>query len=364
MRILQLMGFPINEIIRFVDDNNEYHGHNLYGYLDFRKNKQYSIKVIPDTIPAFWAKNILTRRIYTQFLVLKYLSKTDLIYSPHDIHIIILAILKALHIIKVPILMVCHFSYNMKYVPSFKTRQIKKLERYLVYKYIEQIVFASENLLKLAINDYPVPARHRKIVYWGGALKFFDKYKLNIRREPKLNYFAAMGRANRNYNILINTFKNINSSLKILAGNISSSYSDIPHNVEFIDLSEKGLAGMCYLREYYYDCIAVLLPIKQINDVPNGATVLIEALAMGKPIIVTDLDTNYINVEKEKVGLSVKENTPEGWANAINYLLDNPLVVKQMGINAYNLAKSKYNLERFEHNISEYFDLLNKSLLS
>ena len=75
---------------------------------------------------------------------------------------------------------------------------------------------------------------------------------------------------------------------------------------------------MCYLREYYYECIAVLLPIKQINDVPNGATVLIEALAMGKPIIVTDLDTNYINVEKEKVGLSVKENTPEGWTNDIN----------------------------------------------
>lgn len=173
-----------------------------------------------------------------------------------------------------------------------------------------------------------------------------------------------MGKANRNYPILIEAFKNINSSLKILAGNISSSYNDVPRNVEFIDLSGKGLAGMCYLREYYYDCIAVLLPIKQINDVPNGATVLVEALAMGKPIIVTDLDTNYINVEKEKVGLSVKENTPEGWANAINYLLDNPLVVKQMGINAYNLAKSKYNLERFEHNISEYFDLLNKSLLS
>lgn len=360
MKILQLVGYPIQEILNYVDSQNEYHGHNLYGYLDFRHNTNYIIKTIPNNIPSIWCKNIIMRRIYTQLVSIRYCSKVDLIYSPHDIHILLLALFKALHVIKTPILMVSHFSYNMKYVPNVKSRILKKIERYLVYKYIDQIVFASENLLKLALDDYSVPLKHQKVVYWGANIEFFDNYKFKINRKPLLNYFAAMGKANRNYPILLEAFKDINSSLKILAGNISFPNYNIPNNIEFVNLSNKGLSGMSYLREYYYDCIAVLLPIKTINDVPNGATVLIEALAMGKPIIATDLPTNYIDIEKEDVGLLIKKDTPAEWINAINFLLNNPDIVQRMSTNAYNLAKNKYNLKSFEKNIAQYFNVYNK----
>ncbi|RHL40631.1 glycosyltransferase [Bacteroides xylanisolvens] len=93
------------------------------------------------------------------------------------------------------------------------------------------------------------------------------------------------------------------------------------------------------------------MPIDHANDVPNGATVLVEALAMGKPIIITEADTNYIDVEKEGVGLTVKRHDVDGWINAINFLVDNPQKVKSMGENAYLLAKSKYNDQSFANNI-------------
>lgn len=127
----------------------------------------------------------------------------------------------------------------------------------------------------------------------------------------------------------------------------------MPENVYFGNLFAGRSFSDAYktLREEYYNAIAVLLPIDYINDVPNGATVLVEALAMGKPIVITEADTNYIDVEKEGCGLTVKRHDVDGWVEAIRFLIENPIKAKEMGEKAYQLAKTKYNDELFVDNI-------------
>lgn len=162
---------------------------------------------------------------------------------------------------------------------------------------------------------------------------------------------------NRDYLTLIEAFRHID--LKKPGVKIFSKYRDytkgqlLPPNISFENLMDGCSYYEAYvkLRYHYYNCIAVLLPIDYANDVPNGATVLVEALAMGKPIIITEADTNYIDVKKEGVGLTVKRHDVDGWINAINFLVDNPQKVKSMGENAYLLAKSKYNDQSFANNI-------------
>lgn len=174
----------------------------------------------------------------------------------------------------------------------------------------------------------------------------------------------AAGGMNRDYHTLIKAFgKLANSELKVFA-----KYKDytkgqtLPENVRFINLMAGHSFGEAYkqLRDYYYNCIAVLLPIDWINDVPNGATVLVEALAMGKPIIITEADTNYIDVNKEGCGLTVKRHDADGWVCAIEYLMSHPEETRRMGERSYQLAITKYNDADFVKTIyGQMEDLVN-----
>ena len=74
-------------------------------------------------------------------------------------------------------------------------------------------------------------------------------------------------------------------------------------------------------------------------------------LSRTQVIIITEADTNYIDVEKEGCGLTVKRHDVDGWVDAIRFLKENPIKAKEMGEKAYQLARTKYNDELFADNI-------------
>ena len=358
IRILQLMSYPVDDVLNYINEGHPYHGHNLYGYLELRKKNDLQIDWFPnyDAKPKYKGGSIVKRKLWAQFQCLMNASKYDVIYSPHDIHILLLAFLKYIGILKTPILMVCHFSYNMKFVKSPISKILKRIERFFVFRAVDQVLWADQEMLELAKKDFTVPLKHQKVANWGANIDFFDSYIKSVKHSQKQDYFAAMGWANRDYMTLCKAFDGTTLSLKILAG--KRSIPNKPNNVDFVDLSKYGIEGMARLREYYFDAIAICLPITTSNDVPNGATVLIEALAMGKPLIVTDSETNYIDVEKEKVGLKVKRSDVDGWRKALYYLVEHPEIRMQMGINARKLAESRLNLHMFTDNVYNELKIL------
>ena len=280
----------------------------------------------------------------------------DVIYVGFDMHLLPLALFRLVGWVKTPIFVLSHFSYSTKYTDSRWKKIYKKIERFFVYKAIDKISFACESLLEIAKEDYHIPIRHCNVANWGANLSFYNRglYKQQL---PNGDYFVAAGGMNRDYSTLIEAFRYID--LKKPGVKIFSKYRDytkgqlLPPNISFENLMDGCSYYEAYvkLRYHYYNSIAILLPIDHANDVPNGATVLVEALAMGKPIVITEADTNYIDVEKEGVGLTVKRHDVDGWINAIDFLVDNPQKVKSMGDNAYLLAKSKYNDQSFANNI-------------
>lgn len=290
-------------------------------------------------------------QIFCQFSLVGKTKGYDIIYIAFDMHLLPLAILKMIGIIKTPIFVLSHFSYSTKFSHNRWKRLYISIERKIVYRAFEKISFACETLLDIAKRDYPVPNRHWNIANWGANLQFYDRGIFNM--PPLEQYFVAAGGMNRDYRTLVESFrKTPKASLKIFAKYKDYTH-DIPQNVTFENLMRNCSYNDAYimLRYHYYNSIAILLPIDYINDVPNGATVLVEALAMGKPIVITEAETNYIDVEKEECGLTVKRHDVEGWMNAINYLLQHPEERKRMGERSFQLAKEKYNDELFSHNI-------------
>ena len=101
------------------------------------------------------------------------------------------------------------------------------------------------------------------------------------------------------------------------------------------------------LRSYYYHSIAVGIPLQEDLDWCNGSTVLFEAMTMSKPVIMTAAKANLIDIEKEKIGISVGFGDKKGWIDAINYLKANPDEAKEMGERGFALVQKKHNYNLF-----------------
>jgi glycosyltransferase involved in cell wall biosynthesis len=83
-----------------------------------------------------------------------------------------------------------------------------------------------------------------------------------------------------------------------------------------------------------------------------GLTSLLDALALGKAVIMTQYSHINIDIEKEGIGLWVMPGDVAGWRKAISYLLENPNETQEMGKRARLLCEQKYNLDLFSQEIA------------
>lgn len=88
---------------------------------------------------------------------------------------------------------------------------------------------------------------------------------------------------------------------------------------------------------------------------------LFEYLKFGLPVICTDFFYWKEVVEKNNCGICVNPNNLEQIINAINYLKDNPEIVKIMGQNGKNVVAKKYNWSIEEKKLLNIYSILSKS---
>ena len=363
MKILYLCPWPLKE----VDFQESEYPKSEFGYYTMKRN---GVDITPYTPEWSGWKGWLKKKsphlfgpLFTQLGFLSRQKDYDLIYVAFDMHLLPLAIVKMVGICRKPIFVLSHFTYSQRYTQNKFKKIYKRIERKFVFQFIDKLSFANEVLLNIASNDSKVPTRHSNSAHWGTVLGFYNKSLYDV--SPTENFYMAAGGMNRDYSTLIHAFKKIpDIELRVFAKYRDyTKDEDLPTNVHFIDLMDGNTYVSAHkaLRDYYYDCKAILLPIDYINDVPNGATVLVEALAMGKPIIITSADTNYIDVEKEGCGMTVKPHDEDDWVRVLTYMEKHPDELHKMGQKSYELAMKKYNDKLFTDTILEQMEALVKS---
>lgn len=60
-----------------------------------------------------------------------------------------------------------------------------------------------------------------------------------------------------------------------------------------------------------------------------GLTTLVEALALGIPVICSKNPYYEMGIDKEQIGITVAYGDVQGWKNAINFLMENPVIAKK-----------------------------------
>jgi len=361
IRVLQSSDWSFEPMDKFIAAGGEAFSVSRFGYELLIKQKDIEIKVVSPNRSkklAIFIFKLLGNEglnLWVQIKLIKESHKCDLIYYAADRHPYLIALARILGICKAPILMLCHFSYDTSAVDNRLKKYILALERLLVFRGVDKIVFNCETVMTLAANNFKVPERHLNNSGWGADISYFSKRDQLDFKTPETFYFAAGG-ANRDYKTLFAAFRRMPYNLVVSCPKyVIDRESPLPKNIIHWDYSSQGMQAYSTLRSLYQKSKAVLIPILYCNHVANGASVFVEALACGKPILISDQKTNYLNVELERVGKKVKMHSADDWVEKIRILEDDPKETSAMGERAYLIAKNRYNYKLFSDNIASCF---------
>ena len=100
------------------------------------------------------------------------------------------------------------------------------------------------------------------------------------------------------------------------------------------------------LKELYAKSTMIVVPIHKHSNQPAGLTTLLEAMAMGKPVIVTKGLITEDYVINHETGIVIPPGDVDQIKNAILYLLDNNLERKRIGNNARKWVEDNFTIER------------------
>lgn len=147
-----------------------------------------------------------------------------------------------------------------------------------------------------------------------------------------------------------------------LAGDIQDNYEKIIMNMEgwkyvnyhgkishqevYNKVYKNASIGMCLL-DYIAQCKG------HIGNLSN--TKLFEYMFIGLPVIGTDFILWKEIIEKENCGVCVNPHNVEQITEAINYLLNNPDIMKEMGENGRKAVIEKYNWHIEEKKLIDFY---------
>jgi glycosyltransferase involved in cell wall biosynthesis len=364
MRVLYaLESDAVDSVTDFVNRGNEYP--KTYMWWDYiNPDSRFKMVFIKsrkgNKIVEFIGRTFLLRHLQYQIDVIRRQKEYDAIFCSLDHFHVLIYFCRLLGILKKPIFGIAHYSFNYK-ISSEKW--LWKL-RWRIYSFtatrgFDYMAFFYENLLKKSLEINNLPAKSRNIIEWGADVDFFDNYISEFNSETKERYFMAIGSSNRDYKLLVEAFRENSHKLKIYQklGLFSTKNEQIPSNVYFDDELEncKSLEKHQLIRKAYKEAYAVLIPLERQFDNLTGVTVLLEAIACGKAVVVTDNVLLPFDVEEEGIGFKIKYGDKQGWVDATNFLVAHPEETKRMGERAYKLAKTRYNYSNYKKKLLSEF---------
>lgn len=172
-------------------------------------------------------------------------------------------------------------------------------------------------------------------------------------------YYLCVGRTNRDFPTLLAAAHRVSVPILMVAPRPALPTGAIPENVTFIQGSPDGLTdkGISYpqLLRYYQGAKAVLISRLENPTDTSGYTNLLEAMAMGKPVLMTQTGCLDIDVEAEGIGLHIAPRDIEGWVRSLSFLESHPREAENMGRQARKRVEEYFNLDRFGQELVAFF---------
>lgn len=313
---------------------HEFPSHFLYGALHLGD----------EGVNVLWHKCIDNRKprwqkmVYTLWRILWEYRRFDVVYATHYVGIEPVVFLRALGLFRKPIV-IWHHQPVIK--PKSKLRDW--LGRFF-YKGIDRMFFFSEKLINDSKATGKVPESKMVLGHWGPDLDFYDSI---MCEGCERHGYISTGKERRDVPTMIKAFNNTGAQLDVYINRANGelnyeqiiSSMTVKPNVKVHFFS--GLLPADLAREVNKaKCVVVCC---RETKYTVGLTTVVEALALGLPIICSRNPQMPFDFDADGIGISVPYYDEQAWEEAIHYMENHPDEANEMGRKARKLAERLYN---------------------
>lgn len=321
-------------------------GHFLYGATHL---KDFGIDMVMHRHKDVGGR--LRSAVYVLLEILKNYTKIDSVYATHYKYLEIVIFLRALGLFRKPIVIWHH-------QPIITPRKMWRewLGR-LFYRGIDDMFFFSQKLYDDSLKTKKARPERMHVGHWGADLDYYDRFMRDHQPAGGHSGFVSTGRERRDMKTLVAAFNETGAPLSIYLNKTNCgidyermfSEMAVGSNIKVNFMSGYQQANLC---EAVYKSRCVVICCME-TKYTVGLTTVVEALAMGLPVICSRNPQIPVDFDKEGCGISVAYYDTEGWVKAVSYIQGHPEEAAKMGKRGRLLAERLYNDRRCAEEVAE-----------
>jgi glycosyltransferase involved in cell wall biosynthesis len=217
----------------------------------------------------------------------------------------------------------------------------KRILRHLPLRPSDRVLVHSTNQVGRIVSETAMSADQLAVVPYGIDTTFWS----GPQESGEDAYVVSAGREHRDYRTLVAALPDA-ARLTIADHSLFTPHATRrdpevwPSTVERVALDAAGL------RELYGRAAIVVVPVVE-SLMPAGITTLLEAMSMGKAVVVTETSELEGVVQNGESGLTVQPGDVRGMQAAINHLLASPSTRRTLGDRARQVALERYDVNTY-----------------
>jgi len=220
---------------------------------------------------------------------------------------------------------------------------------------ITRIIVHSRRQLTLIEAELGVPGHMLRFVPYFADTRFWSPQP--VAEEALV---VSAGREHRDYSTLAAACADLPTRVFVAAGSLFSPGARYAPPVAWPDNARTGSADHLELRAWYARASVVAVPLVP-NDFQAGVTTLLEAMAMGKAVVVTATEGQRDIVQDGVTGVTVPPRDVAALREAVARLLADPGERARLGANARDLATRRFSLDVYTDELARHLEEISRS---
>lgn len=286
----------------------------------------------------------------TAWLILRQGRNIDAVYATHYKGLEVIVMLRALGLFRKPIVV-----WHHQPVITPKSR-LREWGGRLFYRGLDRMIFFSQKLVDDSSHSPKARPERMVVGHWGADLDFYDRLAAHGERHG----FISTGKEQRDMVTLVNAFNAAGLPLVVYVG-INSNPKVYNPNLEVFktlhvcdNVQVKKIMGLLpYELAVEVDKAACVVVCCKPTRYTAGLTTVVEALALGLPLVCSRNPQIPIDVDAEGCGISVDYYDTAGWERAVEYIAAHPDEAAAMGRRGRALAERLFNDRRCASEVAQ-----------
>ena len=170
---------------------------------------------------------------------------------------------------------------------------------------------------------------------------------------PEDSLVVSAGREHRDYVTLAAACDGLKAEVFVAHGSVHNPGAHGQAPARWPANVRSGFADYVALRTWYARASVVVVPLVP-NDFQAGVTTVLEAMAMGKAVVVSATAAQRDIVEHGQTGVCVPPGDPEALKLTLAHLLNDSDERRRLGRNARRAAETHFSLDAYAKRLADH----------